>query len=96
MADSLVQLQSAPGIKRDGTRFEGNSYVDGQRVGFQRGATLGRRCVGPDLACADVDDVAGVVLAHRFRQPGIGHAPRLGRAVLDRRSLALDPDQVLD
>lgn len=37
MADSTVILKSEPGIKRDGTRLEGNIYVDGQWVRFQRG-----------------------------------------------------------
>ena len=32
-----VNLQSKPGIKRDGTKFEGDYYVDGQWVRFQRG-----------------------------------------------------------
>ena len=30
-------LRSQPGIKRDGTRFEGDNYVDGQWVRWQRG-----------------------------------------------------------
>jgi hypothetical protein len=32
-----VNIKSEAGIKRDGTRFEGNFYVDGQWVRFQRG-----------------------------------------------------------
>ena len=32
-----VNVKSDPGIKRDGTKFEGNFYVDGQWVRFQRG-----------------------------------------------------------
>ena len=32
-----VNIQSKPGIKRDGTKFEGANYVDGQWVRFQRG-----------------------------------------------------------
>jgi hypothetical protein len=32
-----VNVRSEPGIKRDGTKFEGNYYVDGQWVRFQRG-----------------------------------------------------------
>jgi hypothetical protein len=30
-------LRSEPGIKRDGTKYEGNNYVDGQWVRWQRG-----------------------------------------------------------
>ena len=37
MADNVVQIKSAPGIKRDGTKFEGDNYVDGSWVRFQRG-----------------------------------------------------------
>lgn len=37
MTTSPIQLRSVPGIKRDGTKFEGNNYVDGQWVRFQRG-----------------------------------------------------------
>ena len=32
-----VIVRSEPGIKRDGTKFEGNHYVDGQWCRFQRG-----------------------------------------------------------
>lgn len=37
MAEEIIKIQSAPGIKRDGTKFEGEAYVDGQWVRFQRG-----------------------------------------------------------
>ena len=37
MADEIVRIASSPGIKRDGTKFEGDTYVDGQWVRFQRG-----------------------------------------------------------
>jgi hypothetical protein len=37
MAERIVQIRSQPGIKRDGTKFEGDNYVDGQWVRFQRG-----------------------------------------------------------
>jgi hypothetical protein len=33
----VVQIRSEPGVKRDGTRLEGDNYVDGQWVRFQRG-----------------------------------------------------------
>jgi hypothetical protein len=32
-----ITVRSAPGIKRDGTKFEGDHYVDGEWVRFQRG-----------------------------------------------------------
>jgi hypothetical protein len=37
MAENIVKIASQPGIKRDGTKFEGDNYVDGQWVRFQRG-----------------------------------------------------------
>jgi len=37
MAPSTIVLKSQAGIKRDGTKFEGNFYVDGQWVRWQRG-----------------------------------------------------------
>jgi len=38
MADgsTIVQIKSLPGIKRDGTRLEGDNYVDGEWVRWQR------------------------------------------------------------
>jgi hypothetical protein len=37
MAASPIVVRSKAGIKRDGTKFEGDYYVDGQWVRFQRG-----------------------------------------------------------
>ena len=37
MVATPVILKSLPGIKRDGTQFEGDNYIDGQWVRFQRG-----------------------------------------------------------
>lgn len=37
MAEIPVKIRSAPGIKRDGTILEGDNYIDGQWVRFQRG-----------------------------------------------------------
>lgn len=37
MATTPIVLRSLPGIKRDGTRYEGDYYVDGQWVRWQRG-----------------------------------------------------------
>lgn len=36
-AEQIVRIASQPGIKRDGTMFEGDNYVDGQWTRFQRG-----------------------------------------------------------
>lgn len=37
MPESTTVLRSQPGIKRDGTKYEGDFYVDGRWVRFQRG-----------------------------------------------------------
>jgi hypothetical protein len=37
VSENIIQIRSLPGIKRDGTRLEGDQYVDGQWVRFQRG-----------------------------------------------------------
>ena len=37
MPETIIPIRSAPGIKRDGTRLEGDAYVDGQWCRFQRG-----------------------------------------------------------
>ena len=37
MADTTIILRSSPGIKRDGTKFDGDFYTDGQWVRWQRG-----------------------------------------------------------
>jgi len=36
MPEMTMVLRSEPGIKRDGTKFDGNSYTDGKWVRFQR------------------------------------------------------------
>jgi len=37
MPEQITQISSSAGIKRDGTKLEGDKYVDGQWVRFQRG-----------------------------------------------------------
>lgn len=37
MPENTIVLRSQPGIKRDGTKYEGDFYVDGQWVRWQRG-----------------------------------------------------------
>lgn len=37
MPEEIIRIVSRPGIKRDGTRFEGDNYVDGCWMRFQRG-----------------------------------------------------------
>ena len=44
MPESTIVLKSLPGIKRDGTKYDGDFYIDGQWVRFQRG--LPRKIAG--------------------------------------------------
>lgn len=37
MPEQIIRIASQPGVKRDGTKFEGDAYVDGQWMRFQRG-----------------------------------------------------------
>ena len=49
---ATIVLKSEPGIKRDGTKFDGGNYVDGRWVRFQRGLPRkigGYRAVSPTL-----------------------------------------------
>lgn len=51
-----IRILSAPGIKRDGTRWEGDSYVDGQWCRFQRGRP--RKIGGYQSVTSTVDERA--------------------------------------
>jgi len=51
-----VPIKSLPGIKRDGTELEGQNYVDGQWVRFQRG--LPRKIGGYQNISPELPDVA--------------------------------------
>lgn len=37
MAENIIRIASQPGVKRDGTKFEGDNYVDALWARFQRG-----------------------------------------------------------
>ena len=57
-----VVIRPDPGIKRDGTKFEGNNYVDGQWVRFQRGLP---RKIGGYRALQDrLDNIARAMHIH--------------------------------
>ena len=49
-----ILLASSGGIKRDGTKFDGSFYVDGQWCRFQRGRP---RKIGGYQAVADVPEI---------------------------------------
>ena len=80
-----VNVRSQPGIKRDGTRFEGEYYVDGQWCRFQRG--LPRKIGGYQ---AITSYATGIVRQfHTQAQDGdiythIGHSDGVQRFVIDQ------------
>ena len=56
MPETTIVLKSDPGIKRDGTKYEGNAYVDGQWVRWQRG--LPRKIGGFRAATEFLPDIS--------------------------------------
>ena len=73
-------LASQPGIKRDGTRFEGNNYVDGEWCRFQRGKP--RKMGGFQQVTDTVPEIARGM--HQFSQDDIqflhiGHPNTIGQ-----------------
>ena len=79
-----VNIKSDPGVKRDGTRFEGNFYVDGQWVRFQRG--LPRKIGGYRRV---TDYIYGIVrqfhtqALNNFVYTHVGHSLGVQRFTLD-------------
>jgi hypothetical protein len=61
-AAQIFTIKSLPGIKRDGTRFEGDAYVDGQWVRFQRG--LPRKMGGYRAASKYLDTTCRTIHAY--------------------------------
>ncbi len=51
----IFPITTLPGIKRDGTAFEGNNYTDGQWVRFQRGLP---RKIGGYLRLGKINNIA--------------------------------------
>lgn len=51
---SITTLKSKPGVKRDGTEFEGDNYIDAQWCRFQRG--LPRKIAGYRLTTNRLDE----------------------------------------
>jgi len=64
MPDTILQIKSLPGIKRDGTRFEGDAYVDGQWVRFQRG--LPRKIGGYRAASKYLTEISRSLNAYTY------------------------------
>lgn len=80
-----VNVRSKPGIKRDGTRFEGEYYVDGQWCRFQRG--LPRKMGGYQVISSYATGI--VRQFHTQAQDNnvythIGHADGVQRFIIDQ------------
>jgi len=73
MADEIIsRVLSQPGIKRDGTRFEGDFYVDGDWCRFQRG--LPRKIGGYRVANRYLRSVARALHGYTIDQLTYVHA----------------------
>ena len=84
MPDSILQIKSLPGIKRDGTRFEGDAYVDGQWVRFQRG--LPRKIGGYRSASRYLTEISRSLSAYTqngFTYIHSGSATKVERLYID-------------
>lgn len=89
MAPTPIKIRSLPGIKRDGTRFEGDYYVDGAWVRFQRG--LPRKMGGYRAASNELTGIARGM--HQFSSNGLlythmGNADYLDAVRLDNNGNA--------
>ena len=89
MPEQIIPIRSLPGIKRDGTRLEGDNYVDGQWVRFQRGLP---RKIGGYLSINKF--LKGVVRSiHEYTQDGLtyihaGPSRALERFFIDQNNTA--------
>jgi hypothetical protein len=88
MPEQPVLLASQPGIKRDGTKFEGNNYVDGRWCRFQRGKP--RKMGGYQQVTDTVPEVARGM--DSFAQDDIqhihiGHPDTLGQYLVSNGTL---------
>lgn len=77
-------IRSKPGIKKDGTRFEGDYYTDGQWCRFQRG--LPRKIAGYRAATSHLNEKVygmGSFSANMSNYIALGEASFLQQAVID-------------
>jgi hypothetical protein len=82
-------IRSEPGIKRDGTKFEGNNYVDGQWVRFQRG--LPRKIGGYRLLTQNIGGLARGIHTHNhdaLTYVHIGNSFGISRFTLNKSAQA--------
>lgn len=94
MAESPVLIASQSGIKRDGTKLEGNYYADGRWCRFQRGKP--RKIGGYQQVTDAVPEVTRGM--HSFSQDGLqylhlGHPNTIGQYQVSAGSLNLFTDR---
>lgn len=80
MPEQIIQIKSLPGIKRDGTRLEGDNYVDGQWVRFQRG--LPRKIGGYRSISKHLKNL--VRSLHEYTQDGLTYIHAGSSAAVER------------
>jgi hypothetical protein len=89
MPASPTIIRSTPGIKRDGTVFQGENYVDGQWCRFQRGYP--RKMGGFRRAANQLANLARGM--HAFSENGqtyvhVGEEARLEQVIVDAQAVA--------
>lgn len=94
MAEELIRVASKPGITRDGTRFDTQTYVDGQWCRFQRG--LPKKIGGYQSVTDTVPEIARGI--HSYSQDDIqylhiGHPNSLGQYQVSNGTLSIFNDR---
>ena len=94
MAETPAPIWSKPGIKRDGSKFEGDNYVDGRWCRFQRGKP--KKMGGYQQVTDTVPEVARGM--HSFSKDDIqylhvGHPDTIGQYQVSNGSLNLFNDR---
>lgn len=104
-AENIIQVASAPGVKRDGTVFEGQNYVSAQWCRFQRGLPrkipgyrainkylqgIGRTLLGYTQDTLTYVHVGSANLVERFTVDGNGNTS----VITDRTPAALTADDL--
>ena len=87
-----VNVKSQPGVKRDGTKFEGGFYVDGQWVRFQRG--LPRKIGGYRQISNFINGIVRqfhTQALNNFVYTHVGHSDGVQRFTLDSNGNASAP-----
>jgi hypothetical protein len=83
MAGQVLILKSQPGIKRDGTKFDGDFYTDGQWVRFQRG--LPRKMGGYRALNTRLSEISRGFSS--FAQDGLQYCHSGGASTLERLTI---------